>query len=126
MSGVRHVQLPTAFAPAVSRAGNLAKAQRGGHFSQKAKASAQEPSGVSAETAERANAFLDRESLLDRAVHAGVVNQGMRAHYAAAYDADPAGCRAYLGKLGLRDEDATALSAPAPEAKPSRLVNLGG
>jgi hypothetical protein len=41
---------------------------------------------------------------LDRAIHAGVINAGMRAHYAQAYDADPAYCRQFLGKLGLRGE----------------------
>jgi hypothetical protein len=43
-----------------------------------------------------------RESLLDRAVHAGVISQGTRPHYAQAYDADPDGTKAFLDSIGLR------------------------
>jgi hypothetical protein len=59
----------------------------------------------------------DRESLLDRAIHAGVISTGLRSHYAAACDADPAGTRAFLGKIGLRTEAATPAvsTAPGPE-----------
>jgi hypothetical protein len=64
-----------------------------------------------AATVARANAFLDREALLDQAIHAGVIGSGMRAHYAACFDADPDGTRAYLQGIGL-----PASQASAPEA----------
>jgi hypothetical protein len=61
----------------------------------------------------------------------------MRGHYAAAYDADPDGCRAFLATLGLRDEAPAASSGDsllsvqaqrvtaAREGKSSRIVSLG-
>ena len=59
----------------------------------------------------------ERENLLDRAVHAGVISSNLRAHYSQAFDADPAGTRAFLGKIGLRAEAAPAASpAPTPAA----------
>jgi hypothetical protein len=120
------------------RAAARAAAAKPGNYKAKPKAKAAQKPRVSAETEQRANAFLEREALLDRAVHAGVINQGMRGHYAAAFDADPAGCRAFLGTLGLRDEptaDASGdslLSAKEQErvtavreGKTPRIVNLG-
>jgi hypothetical protein len=44
----------------------------------------------------------ERQRLLDSAVRAGVINDGMRAHYARAYDADPEGTKLFLGKIGLK------------------------
>jgi hypothetical protein len=55
---------------------------------------------VSVATEARANAFLDREALLDHAINAGVIGANMRAHYAACFDADPEGTRSYLGAVG--------------------------
>jgi hypothetical protein len=60
-----------------------------------------------------------REALLDQAVHAGVISSGLRAHYAACYDADPEGTRAYLSSLGLRPS-APAASEEYPTAGLSR------
>jgi hypothetical protein len=103
----------------------------------KAQAAAKPDKGISAATASRANAFLDREGLLDRAVHAGVINDGMRGYYAQAFDADERGCRAFLASLGLRDAAAPGPSggsfltpqeqeraAAASDGK-RRIVNLG-
>lgn len=67
--------------------GNYAPGSAGAAAAAKAKATA----------ATTANAA--REDLIDRAVAGGVINDGMRAHYQRAYDADPEGCRAFLGKL---------------------------
>src|SRR5258707_95356 len=85
------------------RAAARAAAAKPGNYKPKQKQQAAAKPRVSATTEQRANAFLAREALLDRAVHAGVINQGMRGHYAAAFDADPTGCRAFLRTLGLRD-----------------------
>jgi hypothetical protein len=65
---------------------------------------------VSAATVARANAFLGREALLDHAVHAGVIGTNMRGHYAACFDADPEGTRAYLGGIGLARQEAAEAS----------------
>jgi hypothetical protein len=124
-------------ARAAASAARAAAARPQGNYKPKVKA-AQQQAGVSDETTQRANAFLDREALLDRAVHAGVINNGMRGHYAAAYDADPAGCRTFLATLGLRDEAPAASSGDsllsaheqqrvtaAREGKTSRIVDLG-
>ncbi|HEX4483524.1 MAG TPA: hypothetical protein VH081_07020 [Solirubrobacteraceae bacterium] len=123
-------------ARAAASAARAAAAKPQGNYKPKAKAA--EQTGVSEETTQRANAFLDREALLDRAVHAGCISQGMRSHYAAAYDADPAGCRTFLATLGLRDEAPAASSGDsllsaseqervtaAREGKTSRIVDLG-
>jgi hypothetical protein len=83
----------------------------------KTKAKAKAKKQVSAETA--------RENLLDHAVRAGVINAGMRGHYQAAYEADPAGTKAFLRKIGLSEAPAGATQAPAQAAKPSRLNSLG-
>ncbi|HEX4186640.1 MAG TPA: hypothetical protein VHY83_01965 [Solirubrobacteraceae bacterium] len=90
-----------------------------GRPSRTAKASAPK---ISDATAAKAQGFLDREALLDNAVHAGVISEGMRKHYATAYDADPAGCRAFLGKLGLRTET-TASTAEPEDAYPDSLLS---
>jgi hypothetical protein len=86
--------------------GNYAPGSAGATAAAKAKAKAATTASVEA----RANSFLAREDLLDRAVASGVINSGMRAHYAQAYDADPGGCRQFLAKLGLRD-DAVVVAA---------------
>ena len=52
-----------------------------------------------ASTEARANSFLAREELLDRAIASGVIQSGVREHYARAYDEDPEGCRAFLARL---------------------------
>jgi hypothetical protein len=96
---------------------------------------------ISDKTVARASSYLAREDLLDHAVHAGVINAGMRSHYAAAYDADPAGTREFLGKLGLRSEASAApedypdsmltdseranLAAAREGRQPNRIVNGG-
>ncbi len=56
---------------------------------------------VSAATTARANSFLDRETLLDAAVHQGVIGGALRGHFAECYDKDPSGTRSYLQSLGL-------------------------
>jgi hypothetical protein len=55
----------------------------------------------------------ERERLLDSAVHAGVINNGMRAAYARAYDADREGTKMFLGKIGLK---ATGVQTGPPGA----------
>ena len=65
---------------------------------------------VSAETAARAQSAIEREDLLDQAIFDGRIPAGLRAHYAQCFDADPAGTRAYLAKLGAA---ATPTAAPA-------------
>lgn len=74
-----------------------------------AKAAAPAKPAVSAATVAKANSFLDREALLDQAIHTGVIGTHMRAHYAACYDADPEGTRSFLGSVGY--SRATAVSA---------------
>jgi hypothetical protein len=59
-------------------------------------------------TEARANAFLDREALLDDAIHQGVIGGALRDHYATCYDRDPGGTQAYLQSLGLRTTVAAA------------------
>lgn len=75
--------------------GNYAAGAAGAKAAAKAKAKAATTASVEA----RANSFLAREELLDRAIASGVIQSGMRAHYAQAYDADAEGCRAFLAKL---------------------------
>jgi hypothetical protein len=87
-----------------------AAAQRAGNYTPKAKAAA--PT-VSAATEARANSFLDREALLDAAMHQGVIGGGLRAHYAECYDNDPVGTRSYLQSLGLRGGGTHSASAAA-------------
>jgi hypothetical protein len=88
-----------------------AKAAAGtGNYKPKEKpASAQ----VSAATVARASSFLDREALLDAAMHQGVIGGGLRAHYGECYDADPEGTRSYLQGLGLRDGGVQPASSAA-------------
>jgi hypothetical protein len=76
------------------------------------KAAAEAKAKAAAEA--RANSFLSRESLLDEAMHQGVIGGGLRAHYGECYDADPEGTRAYLRGLGLRDGGTAAASAAVP------------
>jgi hypothetical protein len=85
---------------------------RQAHAAKAARAIEPAPAGISASTAERANRFLEREDLLDQAIHGGVINAGMRAHYQRAFDADPGGTRAFLASIGLRAEAASAASEP--------------
>lgn len=70
---------------------------------------------VSAATEARANSFLDREALLDAAMHQGVIGGGLRDHYAQCYDADPEGTRSYLQSLGLRGSTPGTASASASQ-----------
>jgi hypothetical protein len=91
-----------------------------GNYEQKAKAKAQPPV---ADTTARDIKLLAREHLLDHAVHAGVIQQGMRGHYATAFDADEQGCRAFLKSLGLHDVPKPQ-AASAEQAKPARVVSL--
>jgi hypothetical protein len=102
-------------------------------------AAARQPQ-VSAATERRVQTRLAAEDLIDRAVHAGVINEGTRAHYVAAYAADPAGTRQFLSDLGLRDAQVTAQTADyddtfltprerehvaaARDGKRGRIVNL--
>jgi hypothetical protein len=80
------------------------QSQKGGHFV-KAK--------VSTATVQRANAFLEREALLDQAIYDGRISAGLRDHYARCFDADPAGTRAFLAKLaGATGSDAGAEDYP--------------
>jgi hypothetical protein len=87
-----------------------ATAQRAGNYTPKAKAAAPK---VSAATEARANSFIDREALLDAAMHQGVIGGGLRAHYAECYDNDPEGTRSYLQSLGLRGGGAHSATAAA-------------
>ena len=98
--------------PAERMAGRPMRAtvQRAGNYTPKAKAAAPK---VSAATEARANSFLDREALLDAAMHEGVIGGGLRAHYAECYDSDPEGTRSYLQSLGLRGGGAHSASAAA-------------
>lgn len=87
-----------------ARAARAAAPKQAGNYAPKHKPAASAPAAaprVSAATEARANAFLDRESLLDQAVNAGVIGANMRAHYARCFDADPAGTRSYLQSIGL-------------------------
>jgi hypothetical protein len=69
---------------------------------------------------------MEAEELIDRAVHGGVINEGYRAHYVAAYAADPAATRAYLTALGMRDAGATqATSADDSDAYPESFLTVG-
>jgi hypothetical protein len=72
--------------------------------------SLKDPATISAATTARANQFLEREALLDQAIHAGLINAGMRGHYAQCFDADPTGTRTYLAQLGHSQ-------APVPAAQ---------
>jgi hypothetical protein len=84
----------------------------GGRFAKATKANKPAPAAppvVDANT--EALVVRARENLIDRAVHAGVINEGMRRYYRQAFDADPAGTRAFLGKIGLRGEAASATQA---------------
>jgi hypothetical protein len=72
-------------------------AARGGHHTQA--------------TGEQAS--LDREALMDEAIHQGVIGGALREHYATCYDRDPAGTRAYLQSLGFRAQAQPAASATA-------------
>jgi hypothetical protein len=65
-----------------------------------------------------------REQLLDEAVHAGVIDHGMRAHYAACYDADPSGTRSYLNALGLARMHSQSTPPPA-QAEPDAYSQTG-
>jgi hypothetical protein len=96
---------------------------------------------VSAATVAKAQGFLDREALLDEAVHQGVIGGALRTHYAACFDADPQGTRNYLAGIGLVTRAAatppdqyldTHLStrereriAAAREGKGPRVINGG-
>ena len=96
---------------------------------------------VSAATVAKAQGFLDRETLLDEAVHQGVIGGALRAHYAACFDADPQGTRNYLAGIGLVTRAAATPSdeyldthlstrereriAAAREGKGSRVINGG-
>jgi hypothetical protein len=66
---------------------------------------------ASPSTAERVNAYLEREGLLDQAIHDGRISANLRDHYKRCYDADPAGTRAFFTRLGVR---ATNASSPTP------------
>lgn len=57
---------------------------------------------------------MEREDLLDQAIHDGRISANLREHYAACFDRDPAGTRDFLGKLGAAQR-ASAAPAPAPE-----------
>ncbi len=81
---------------------------------------------VSAQTAARVKNRLEAEELIDRAVHGGVINEGYRAHYVAAYAADPAATRAYLAALGMRDVSVTqAGTADDSDAYPDSFLTVG-
>ncbi len=85
-----------------ARAARMVGANPGGNYKAKkpaAKAKAKAKAATTASVDARANSFLAREELLDRAVASGVIQDGMRPHYAQAYDADAEGCRAFLAKL---------------------------
>lgn len=79
----------------------------------KAKATAAKPA-VSAATVARANSFMEREDLLDQAIYDGRINAGMRGYYAQCFDADPAGTRAFLGKMGHNPAASAPVAQPAP------------
>ena len=70
------------------------------------------PGGAGAKAAAEARAvsFLEREGALDAAMHQGVIDGSLRAHFATLWDADPEGTRAHLEGLGL------AKSGPQPQA----------
>jgi hypothetical protein len=91
-----------------------------GRPSKAAKAKAAKPK-ISAATEARANAFLDREAMLDEAVNRGVIGANLRGHYAACFDADPQGTRSYLQALGLPAR-AAATQAAADEYVDTHLT----
>ncbi len=106
---------------AAARAARAATTKPAGNYTPKQKPAAPAPAPpaaatrVSAATEARANAFLDRESLLDQAVNAGVIGANLRGHYARCFDADPQGTRSYLQSIGLRVSMAQDTQA-APDA----------
>lgn len=104
---------------AVARAAAAKRKQGGGNYKQKAKAKIKAKPQVTAEI----NASLARKNLLDHAVRAGIFNEGNRAAYEAMYDADPAGCKAFLARLGLSEGPAGSQAPPAEQPK-SRVVSL--
>jgi hypothetical protein len=97
---------------AQARAARAQAQSKGGSYTQAA--SKVEPR-VSAATEASASSFLAREELLDRAIASGVIQPGLRGHYARAYDADPDGCRAFLGKLPGGANLASTVVASAAE-----------
>jgi hypothetical protein len=74
---------------------------------------------VSRATGERANAFLEREDLLDAAIHDGRISANLREHYAACFDRDPAGTRDFLGKLGARQQASVTPASTGPDEYPT-------
>lgn len=101
--------------------GRPSRQRQGGQFVQAAAPAAGQRAGskVNAKTAARAESFLAREQLLDEAVHASVINAGMRDHFARCYDADPAGTRHTLAALGLR----TAASVQIQDAADTGIAD---
>jgi hypothetical protein len=75
----------------------------------RAAASATAARAAASTTAARVQTRLDSEDLIDRAIAGGVINadSATRATYVAAYAADPAGTRAFLASLGMRDTGVT-------------------
>lgn len=92
--------------------GPAAKAKAKAKAKQKA---ADAKAARTASTEARANSFLAREDLLDRAIASGVISSGMRGHYAQAFDADEEGCRSFLAKLPGGATLAGAVVASAAE-----------
>lgn len=86
-----------------------AAAKKQGNYTQK------KPAQISAATVERANQFLDGEADIDQAIHQGIINSGMAAHFRALMKADPTNTRAYLQSLGLS-------RASAPAAPPQQVA----
>jgi hypothetical protein len=80
---------------------SLSAKQGGLTFAQKADAKSKMKQRATAATEKRVNQYLDTEDMLDQAIHAGIINVGMREYYSQCSAKDPAGTRAYLNNLGL-------------------------
>jgi hypothetical protein len=67
----------------------------------------------------------ERERLLDQAVYDGRISGGLRDHYSQCFDADPAGTRAFLARLGYAatQEQEPSKTATVPAGYPETLLS---
>lgn len=79
---------------------------------------------ISAATEARANAFLQGEATIDKAIWQGVIGANMASHYKALWLADPAETHKFLVSLGLvQDGDWKAEPYGGnPDATPGKIA----
>jgi hypothetical protein len=77
-----------------------------------------------AATEARAASFLEREQVLDNAIHQGIISAGLRAHFATLWDADPVGTREHLESIGLARTTASATASSSEDYNDSALSRV--